>query len=177
MVADAILSTDRSPNKMWRNQLRDVALLYSLVDDLQLFWQYKALEWGKLARKIAQAAEEEQRTLARAPASPEKRLAEILEHNEDYHPLRNRIQVQLNDSLQVADFLGFGQVASLQQLSFEVPLPDDDVLEAAIAEAEQLARYAERANYWWHAIAVLWLRLWHSLRTKMRPPNSSSHRS
>lgn len=162
---------------MWRNQLCDVALLYSLVDDLQLFWQYKALEWEKLARKVAQAAKEEQRTLARAPVSPDNRLAEILEHNEDYRPLRDRIQVQLNDSLHVADFLGFGQVESLRQLSLEVPLPDDEVLEAAIAEAEQLALYTERANYWWHAIAVLWLRLWQSLSTKIRLPKNSSHRS
>lgn len=135
---------------MWRSHLQDVGILYSLVDDLQLFWQYKALEWEKLARKVAQAIEEENRSGNPKPISVEERLEQILNHNEDYRPLKERIVLELEEATVIADFLHYSKVEALKSLHFTPPLPDNSVLEAAITEAETLSKWVKMAPYWWH---------------------------
>lgn len=137
---------------MWRNHLSDVGLLYSLVDDLQAFWQLKALEWDKLSRKILQIAEEEKRSHTPVTHSPDDRLLEILEHNDDYRTLRDRLEIELRSAVEIAHFLGYPHIRSIQQLAFHPPLPPNEPLEAAISEAEALAHYAEKSRYWWWAI-------------------------
>lgn len=133
---------------MWKKQLREVGLLYSLADDLTLFWQLQKLEWEKISQKVDQAVEEDRRAHEAAPMSAIERLSRILQNNEDYAPLRARLEEQLPEALAIAAFLGFKQVEALASINFQTPLLDSNRLENAIAEADALARYAQRCRYW-----------------------------
>lgn len=148
-----------------RRHLQDTALLYSLLEDLQMLWQYKALEWDKLALKVSQNIEQAQRTDIKPSATAEQRLREILEHNSEYTELRDRILSQRQEALDIADFLGVMQVEALKTLTFKQPLPDNPSLENAIGELEKLSRYCERTHYGWQYVratlhySFTWLRL------------------
>lgn len=140
---------------MWRRHLEDVGVLFSLVDDLQLFWQYKALEWDKVARQLANFLENEERSGKETVEPLEARLESLLNRNEDYASLRERLTMELTESLACADFLGYTQVDALKALQFPPSLPENALLEAAIAEAEGLSKYAQQANYFWHTLFFL----------------------
>lgn len=150
---------------MWRHHLSDIGLLYSLVDDLQSFWQLKALDWDKLQRKIYQIADEERRTHIQTKTSPDNRLRETLEHNDDYRPLRDRLDIEIRTALEIADFLNYPRVQSIEQLAFDPPLPPNEILESAIAEAEALANYAQRTAYWWPTLRAAVRQLLRQIRS------------
>lgn len=156
---------------IWRDHLSDVGQLFSLVDDLQSFWQFKAIEWDKLHRRLVQIHEEEKRSYPAVATLPEERLQEILDQNSDYRTLRDRLRLEIKSALEIAQFLGYKQVMALKRLRFSPPLPSNPSLEAAIEEAESLAHYAQGLSFLKRFLRTL---MWLSRGIKKRGLHLSS---
>lgn len=132
---------------MWRQQLTDIAYLYSLVEDLQSFWQLKAMRWEALERRLEASRSPEFRHEEVNEPSLEQRLAILLNQDEDYRELQERISLALEETQKICGFLGIPYPDALNEINFSPPLMDNERIETAIEEAKALARRCQKRSY------------------------------
>lgn len=134
----------------WRNQLRDLAVLYSLADDLKLFWQIKATRWEKLKAKVRQAAEASAGSTLIDKKAVKARFKELLINDPDYKELRHRIRSQMKEALAIASFLGLKPPDGLEKLNFKPLLMDYTTIETAIEGVENFIPLCRVSSYPYH---------------------------
>ncbi|MDP1836674.1 MAG: hypothetical protein Q8K75_12205 [Chlamydiales bacterium] len=136
----------------WRNQLRDLAILYSLADDLKLFWQLKATRWEKLEAKVLQAAQQ----AASSPIVDEEAVAarfkKFLLADNEYKELRFRIKTQIKEVIEMASFLGLEVPDGIQDIRFKPPLPEYDIIEESVESIEHFIPLCRVSSYPYHYV-------------------------
>lgn len=134
----------------WRTQLRDIAILYSLADDLKLFWQLKANRWEPLQTRVIQAAQ--QRIGSRFIDEEEVAASfkKYLLADPEYKELRFRIKAQIKEVLEIAAFLKLTPPHAIRNIKFKPPLPDYDVIEESVEEVENFIPLVRVSSYPYH---------------------------
>jgi hypothetical protein len=131
----------------WRDKLRDLSILYSLADDLKLFWQFKAMRWEKLEATVRHTEELKVNSLVVDEEVLAERLKQLLLADQDYREVRHRIRVQLKEVRAIMDFLKIGMPEALEALTFKPPLMDNAVIEVAVEATEGLEPAVRAAPY------------------------------
>ena len=131
----------------WRDRLRDLSILFSLADDLKLFWQLKAMRWEKLEAQLRHSEE----LKAGSPILDEdelaNRLKQLLLANADYREVRHRIRVQLKEVAAILGFLKVPMPEPLEALTFKPPLMTNSTVEEAVDAVEALIPVVRTASY------------------------------
>lgn len=135
---------------IWRNQLRDLAILYSLADDLKLFWQVKAMRWEKLRPRVRQAAEGAAGSLLVDEKKVSARFKELLLGDPDYKELRHRIRTAVKEVNAIAAFLDIPAPHGLDAITFKPLLMDYHTIETAVEGIERFIPLCRASSYPYH---------------------------
>jgi len=133
----------------WRNQTRDLGILFSLVDDLQVFWQCKNIRWDALHKKIEQAVEHAHPQGA-DPDKINEKFRAALKNDADYRELRHRIIHQRKETKKICTFLGLDYPQELLRLKFTQLLIENEVIEDAVDVLERLIPLCRVSSYPYH---------------------------
>lgn len=130
-----------------RDRMIDLGVLYSLKRDLERFWQYKHFKWENLLRHQEVIAKTRAPVYTEEPNDTEKNPYALIEAQEGYIFLRQRILEQRKQALDIVHFFGISSPKHLTTLDFAQPLPDNQEIEATINEVDVLAHYVSHLNY------------------------------
>lgn len=130
---------------IWRDKVRDLAILYSLLDDLKLFWQLKASRWDKLEAKVFAHAEHASTSSLVDRAQVAASFKKLLLLDRDYQEMRFRIKNQLKQALAIAQFIGRAPL-SIEKIKF-TPLLQYDLIERYVEEIEHQISLCREASY------------------------------
>lgn len=143
---------------IWRDQLRDLAVLYSLAEDLKLFWQLKNTRWEKLQLRVRQVAEQTANSSVIDEDEVAARFKKLVLADPDFKEVRRRIREAVKEVQELALFLGIAPPIGLDHLTFKPPLMDNDTIEAVIENVEEFIPLCRVSSYPYH-------HLWKALRS------------
>ncbi len=135
----------------WRNQLRDLSILYSLSDDLKLFWHLKAMKWEKLEIKVRQVAE--QTSGYRSIVDEEDvaaRFKKLILANAEYQEVRHRIRTEMKEVLDMAEFLDVAPPDGIEDLNFKPPLMSNKIIERVVEGIDEFIPLCRVSSYPYH---------------------------
>ncbi len=123
---------------MWRNQERDLSLLYSFADDLKQYWQWKALKWEKIAQQIAYTRSAKGYLPSDNEETEESILRRTLMGDDDYRDLLQRLAVELEECKAIFHFLEYELTEEMELMDLEAALIPNEILEPVIEDIEWL---------------------------------------
>ena len=154
----------------WRNQTRDLGILFSLIDDLQVFWQCKNIRWDALKQKFDQVAEHSPADKPK-PGKTETKFRAALKNDADYRELRHRIIHQRKEVKKICSFLGLSYPKELRRLKFTQLLIANSTIEEAVEALERLIPLCRVSSYPYHWVLALSchpIQFYHDLREFLR---------
>ncbi len=137
---------------VWHDKIQDMAVLHSLIDDLELFWQLKANRWEGVERRLKTMLEEAKEYQEGEKLDLNTKLARTLKGDEDYVDVKLRIKEEVADTKKLCKFLGIDTPKEIKALNFKPPLMDNARIEEAIAIVEEtlvpLCRVSSYSYHW-----------------------------
>ncbi len=138
--------------KAWRNQLRDLAILHSLSDDLMLFWQLKANRWELLETRVRQLTEQTAIHKAIDDEEIATKFKKLLLNDPDYKEVRHRIRTAAKETLDIAQFLELPSPECIDELTFKPPLMTNEIIETAIEALDKFIVLCRVSSYPYHYV-------------------------